>query len=907
MKALLSILLFAVGMLCAADYTVAPAKDIRLDGKLDEGAWANAAVIRDFTLLQSSGNSTPSSQTEARLLADREALYIGVICEGTAEIQDDLRGRVANAWTNDLVEIFLAPTESLDEYYQFAVTAGGAWWNQYFAEGGNIHPDFYEPQFEVATGRMGDSWTLEMRFPFHVFYHTSAAQWHGEWAVNLARYQPGRAGRPTENSSWAVLNNSFHEIHAFHRVDGIPPKPWEYDLRIAEAHFDTMSVAADGIAGRLTVRIELEDAPEGRYLFHALETAQEVVLKRGINTVSLPATFAQDGRTPVRLTLCDAEGKTVAARHYPVLVEASPIAVRFDAPQYGGNFYPGEDATRLKGTIRVNLSVDSIVLTVAAQEYTLPVVNGLASFDIDVSGLAGDIPVAVGEYFQTTIRHVHDALAWIRGGRVVVAGAPSLLLGWYGSPEWIVSKPLRDKYPTIHGKHPITFDGWINAEISRLVDGDIEQEEMVFDRMPSQKVFDALDKAIAASRDSELFCYYLCDEPECRGISPVYLRHLYRHLKKRDPRRLVMVITREPLRYIECADLINPHPYISPSVTGSGKRTYGMPLERLRDICTEVEALHRPDKALLLTPQVFSYSSNDVFADYPTFDEINVGVWSSVCHGGQGITPFIWYDHFARPCTDLGCDFIYQSLFRLKEFLVSDDTRPLPGDEGRVFTHDGETLYLIDNVFSEKRTFELATDAPRLYRFREEALVVPDDGRVTIELEPYDVVLLSTRKLDAGLPTEAELRTAIAQADYDRSHRGNLLYGKGREIELSGVDCQPYPLQNAMEQQDKLFDGNLLVSAWMPRGAVGDRCWLEMAFTCDAPHFSKARIYGNGLEELTFRIWESGEWTVPAARRAVGEYSLELDFGKQLSTNKIRLDFPSRRDDVELYEFELLE
>ena len=73
MKALLSILLFAVGMLCAADYTVAPAKDIRLDGKLDEGAWANAAVIRDFTLLQSSGNSTPSSQTEARLLADREA------------------------------------------------------------------------------------------------------------------------------------------------------------------------------------------------------------------------------------------------------------------------------------------------------------------------------------------------------------------------------------------------------------------------------------------------------------------------------------------------------------------------------------------------------------------------------------------------------------------------------------------------------------------------------------------------------------------------------------------------------------------------------------------------------------------------------------------------------------------
>ncbi len=907
MKQFLCVILSLAGVLFAADYTVTPATNIVLDGQLDEVDWKNAPVIEDFVLLKASGRSTPTYKTTARILANEDALYFGIVCEGANDVKDDLKGRVVNAWDNDLVEIFLAPTESLDEYYQFAITAGGAYWNQFFAESGNIHPDFYEPQFQVATGRTENSWVLEIRFPTHAFYNTNASTWHNEWAVNIARYYPPRDNKPAENSSWAVLNQSFHEIQAFHKIDGIPPKKQSYDLRIAEANFNTTALEEKGIGGDLSVQVVLESAPEGQYVFELLGTTQELSLKRGTNTISLPAYFEKEGRTPVRMTLRNAEGKTVADRLYPVLVEATPVTLHFDAPLYGGNFYPGEDASRLKGTLKVNLPGDSITLTVAGKGYALPVVNGVASFDIDISGIQGDMPISVGEYLQTTVRRISDALAWIRDGRIVVDGAPTLLLGWYGSPAWITSKPLREKYPTIRGKHPITFDGWINIEPARILEGRIETEEMVYDQKPSQKVFDAMDRVIAENQSSPHFCYYLCDEPECRGLSPVYLRYLYQHLKQKDPRRLVMIISREPVRYIECADIINPHPYISPSVTSNGLRTYHLSLQRLRDMCASVETLQRPDKALMLTPQIFAYTFNDVYADYPTFDEINVGIWSSVCHGSQGITPYIWYDHFARPCTDLGSDFIYNSLFHLKEYLLSTDTHPLPGDEGRVFNYNGEALYLIDNVFLEPRTYEFETTAPTLYRFRENGQVIPENGRVSLELAPYDVVILSTKKLDDGLTTEADLRAAIAKADYDRSHRGNLLFGKGRQVELRSVNCEPYILQNTMEQQDKLFDGNTIVSAWMPRKPVGGTPWLEMVLPANTPKFSKARIYGNGLNDLQFYIWDGEKWVTPQYTHTDSEYATELNFGKSLSTKQIRLELLDNQQDPELYEFELLE
>lgn len=891
--------------LFAAEYKLSPASGIKIDGKLDEQSWQAANTISNFVLLKNSGKTTPSEKTEVKMLTDQDALYFGFKCYGLEDLSDDLKGEVTNAWANDLVEIFIAPTAGKDEYYQFALTAGGAYWSQFFAEAGNIKPDPYKPGFQLATGRTSDAWILEVRFPYSAFYMTSAAKTARNWAINVARYsRPKKSHATTENSSWANLQGSFHETKKFNMVTGIPPKPAKFDMLIPTVTFGTQGRNDKGFNGILDVEISLASAPAGKYTLETMGQKISANLKKGSNNVTLPATFEKDGRTPIALTVKNAAGEVVCDRKYPVLVDATAYALNFTSPQYGGHFYPGEDTSWLAGNVKVNTAEKEVTLTVAGKAYKLPVKNGLASFKVNVAKEKGDIPLSVGD-INTVVKHVNDARAWIRDGKIIVAGKAQYQLGWYGGPGWITSKAVLEKFPTTASKHPITLIPWTTLDPGRLLTFNIEKEEVVFDRKPSQKVLDATKKAIEKNRLNPAYSYYLSDEPECRGLSPIYLRHLYRYIKELDPTRLVVIISRDPVRYIDCCDIINPHPYLSPSVMPSGERLYGCTPQRLRDMCASVEKLNRPDKALMLTPQVHSYSFNNVFADYPTFDETNVSVWSSVVHGGQGITPYIWYDHFSRPGVNLGCDFIYNSLYYLNDYITAPEQKRLPGDEGRMFVNGKKTMYVICNVYNEPKEYAFETKCRQLFRFRSNEVFKPSKGKVTLSLKPYEVYVLTSEKEESKLPSEADVRAAIDKAEYERTHRGNILFGKARTIEVDFPPSKPYTRIRPLEQQDKMFDGNIMVDAWEPHNIDFKAAWYEMSFTDEVPQFSKARIYGHDIQDLTLKIWKFGKWVVPEAKRtSTGKYDLELDFGKTLRTVKIRLEFTKK--DIELYEFELL-
>lgn len=898
------ILSLLAASLLAADFAVGRPEGICLDGRLDESCWQSAPLLSGFSQLAATGLAQVQCPTDVRVLADTTGIYVGAVCWDTLPPVATLPpGTYTNVWCDSLLELFFAPTAGGDKYYQFAITAGGAVWMQYYEESGNTRPDPYMPLLDVSTGRGEGFWTLEIRIPLEAFYMTPASEWQSRWAVNFARYEPQRQdGRPAENTSWAPLKSDNHDVPGFHRLSGIPEKPAAMDLRVERATFKFASARDGRLAGRLSVDVWLGTAGAGRYTLLVDGVSVETRLSPGANQVEMPFSFEKEGRIPVGLALLDASGATVALRRYPVLVEAEAVSIRFISPRFAGNFYPGEEASRLQGSVSVPPDLERVTLTVAGTEYPLAVEDGRAEFDVDVSALSGDIPVSCLDVSRT-VRHVPDARAWIRDGQVVVDGRPTWLRGWYGGPGWITSAAFEERCPTPESKQPVNFHGWINMEPGRFCGWDVEAEEMVFDREPSRRVLDAMSRMVEASRDSPLFCYYLCDEPECRGISPVYLRHLYRELKRQDPGRLVMIITREPVRYAECADILNPHPYLNPEVSDDGHRFLRVPVSRLRDTCASVEALKRTDKALLLTPQVFTYGFNNVYADYPTFDETNASIWSSVVHGGRGVTPFIWYDHASRPGLDLGCDFLYRSLERLEEMLTAPVQRRLAGDEGRLFRKGGKSLYVVVNVFPEERELSFETELPRLFAFRRGQEVTPDDGRVTLALKPYDVWLLTSEKMDEGLSTEQELRRQIDRAEFDRTHRGNLLFGHGRQVETSCPPSKPYDWQTPMEQQDKLFDGNIEVAAWYPRDVEGD-LWYEMAFNLEeVPQFSQARIYGSQLQGMRFLIWKFGKWVEPSAVRTEEKYSLKLDFGTVLRTVKVRMEFQGRNP--QLYEFEL--
>ena len=312
---------------------------------------------------------------------------------------------------------------------------------------------------------------------------------------------------------------------------------------------------------------------------------------------------------------------------------------------------------------------------------------------------------------------------------------------------------------------------------------------------PSAKVFKVMRQRIEAARNSKtLRWYYLCDEPECRGVSPVYLKYQYDFIKKLDPYHPVMIITREPARFTGCADILNPHPYLTPTVNAKGVRRMRSP-KRIRDQMRTVLAAGKGRIPAWLTPQAFSYGFVDPQADYPTFVEYRCMLWDAVANGATGFTPFMYAAHFGSPDLRIGCDFVYESMAYLDDFLNSAERpmsltveAPQDGVDAWAKKIDGKVLLVAVNLLDKPVTATIHVpgldDVSELYGFREKADVKLAKGQLTLKFSPYQVHLLTHSKIAQQLRTVLDANREIAAARAAMKKPGNILFGRGKEIVL---------------------------------------------------------------------------------------------------------------------------
>jgi hypothetical protein len=273
-----------------------------------------------------------------------------------------------------------------------------------------------------------------------------------------------------------------------------------------------------------------------------------------------------------------------------------------------------------------------------------------------------------------------------------------------------------------------------------------------------------------------------------------------------------------------------------------------------------------------------------------------------ICCGGKGLHPYIWHSHAERPELSIGCDYIYTSLSRLNKCLVEPGKTP-PKNNPNVSAWKTKSMLAMVNLTPKPQTVTLKASG-KYYIFRGKGSVKAN-GKLTRKLAPYEVLVLTTKKMDKDLSLLSQVRNKIASAEKARRNRNNILFGKGKDIELSFSSSKPYELFKPMAQQNLLFDGVLDVAGWMPRGTTD--LWYELAFPKFVPRFNKARIYGNALKGMTFKIWKRGDWKQPECKIKRGKYFMEFDFGKTLSTVKIRLDFVlNRKNMVDICEIELI-
>ena len=913
---------------------------ITIDGQINEADWQNASQAKGFRFLTGLNNGTPQADTSFRVLVDDDAIYLAITCKEPkmSELKADPAPRDGSIFKQDCVEVFLDPTNTGTSYYQLALSANNDQWDQYYIEGGVTTIGAYGAQWDSAVHRGKDSWSAEIRLPFASLIHTRSNEFQPTWHINV-----GRERKPvTEFTTWSPLVNGFHESTKFGSLSGMPTKQLSQDIAILAAAPIVTGKSQDGHAiGSLSITTLADDQAAGEY---RLKLSSEETLLSAEQLISIPAgkseivvdhiTFPREGRLSLNLALGLGQTQALGV-YYPLLVKYEPLIITLDQPFYSGCIFPGQQVDTILGSVTVQLSDAerkqcTLTLRMEGPGLAAPVTKQLS---IEEPTVAFELPAATlteGETTLTaTISRNNKAIAnttqiirklpandgsmvWIDDKlNLIVDGEQQMYRGWCGGDTFLVSQRIREKSPTAMGTYPAAnFGKFVNVEPERVAPSDKANARK--DIKPSQAVFDGIRRRVMkAMQNPDTWGYYLCDEPECRQISPVYLKYAYDFIKELDPYHPVIIISRKPIDYVDCADILSPHPYLSPTIDSKGVRSLSSPT-LIRDQMRDVLAGGDHRKPAWFTPQAFSYSFNSRFADYPTFDEIRCMVWTGMVNGCKGLLPFNYHNSLNRPDVHLGYQYAFESLAALDGILFSSDKSAeleLSADDDTVNAlirqADGKTLVAVVNMTDKPVQTTLSSPALKslksLSHFRESGTTSVSNSSITLELAPYGVRILTTPEIDQDLTTLAQTKELLARTNAERARPGNIMFGHGREVEF---DASASYLRSGT-LQNNLTDGLRDNIGWQDRGKASYPSWVEMVFPNFVPEFHKAVLSGSPMAGVELLAWKRGEWISLGVAPEDAGYDVTFELEKPLRTIKVRIEWPEGVKGAELYEVEL--
>jgi hypothetical protein len=180
------------------------AADLRVDGLLDEPAWASAERIDQFIQTDPKEGEPATFGTVVRVIASATAIAIGVVCA------DDEPNRIVSysvrrdAWLNgeDNLTIVLGPFMDGRSGYLFSVNPGGARYDALISQGENDENSEWDGIWEASTRRTATGWSAEIVIPVQTLAFSPDRR---EWHFNVQR----RVQRRLETSRWAFPARQF--------------------------------------------------------------------------------------------------------------------------------------------------------------------------------------------------------------------------------------------------------------------------------------------------------------------------------------------------------------------------------------------------------------------------------------------------------------------------------------------------------------------------------------------------------------------------------------------------------------------------------------------------------------------------------------------------------------------------
>jgi hypothetical protein len=172
----------------ASQVRAAPvAGEIKIDGKLDEPAWAAATPATTFTQLDPHEGAPASERTEVRVLIGPDALYIGArLFDTEPRAISSVLARRDDPVTSDYFQVYLDSYHDHLTAVRFRITPGGAIQDALVDTQSGTDDVSWDPVWEYAARIDSVGWTVEMKIPLSQLHYNALAD--ARWGIQFERY-----------------------------------------------------------------------------------------------------------------------------------------------------------------------------------------------------------------------------------------------------------------------------------------------------------------------------------------------------------------------------------------------------------------------------------------------------------------------------------------------------------------------------------------------------------------------------------------------------------------------------------------------------------------------------------------------------------------------------------------------
>src|SRR5215475_11603676 len=199
---------------------------IKVDGNLDDPAWALATWTTDFGDIVGPSKPTPRFRTRAKMLWDDNYLYVAAELE-EPHVWATLTNHDSVIFRDPDFEVFIDPKGSTHNYYEFEINALNTGWDlrldEPYLDHGRPHNEWDIPGLKTAVHVRGTlnnpsdkdkGWAVEIAFPWQVLEkyarHPGTPKEGEQWRINFSRVE------------WQIsITNGIYQ-----RKPGLPEDNW---------------------------------------------------------------------------------------------------------------------------------------------------------------------------------------------------------------------------------------------------------------------------------------------------------------------------------------------------------------------------------------------------------------------------------------------------------------------------------------------------------------------------------------------------------------------------------------------------------------------------------------------------------------------------------------------------------